>query len=286
VAPPGRAPGVGFGGVRRIGDASNEVGPLSLPRNTEKNDDTTHQRKLVTWTKWLAIATFVVALCSAGLGYEAKRGADQQHSDTRDALRKTDATIAALESQAGVMRGQLDEMRADQRPWVSAKISFASPLVYDTKGLSSSFSFDLRNTGKQPAFHVFAQAMILDLKLLNAEMKPFDADTKRLCNEARRVGRWMNGRMIFDYMIVSNDSVTGTDYPIMNRDVVEQYRNNEGKLILTHYVIGCIFYQTLRGENHHTVYLFLMTGMSPIVDKDISIPREQLNLVPIGSYGD
>jgi hypothetical protein len=53
---------------------------------------------------------------------DARTAAAQQHTDTIAALSKTDAQIATLQTQTGIMRGQLDEMHKalvmEQRPWL------------------------------------------------------------------------------------------------------------------------------------------------------------------------
>ena len=50
---------------------------------------------------------------------QTRLASDQQHIDTLTALRKTDATITAMKTQADIMRGQLDQMRSEGRAWVS-----------------------------------------------------------------------------------------------------------------------------------------------------------------------
>src|SRR6516162_566030 len=80
--------------------------------------------------EWLTIVALIVTFAVAGYGIwrthqdtlvaieETRHGSEQQRQDTLTALSKTDVTIAALQEQAKVMRGQLDELRVEQRPWL------------------------------------------------------------------------------------------------------------------------------------------------------------------------
>jgi hypothetical protein len=64
-------------------------------------------------TAVLAVVTLSLVLVNVGMLFEMRRSGDQQHKDTISALAKTDTTIAALEAQAEVLRGQLDVMKTD-----------------------------------------------------------------------------------------------------------------------------------------------------------------------------
>jgi hypothetical protein len=77
------------------------------------------------------------------------------------------ALVAALGSisaavigcwQWSVMKGQLDVMRDQNRPWIRAQITFARPLIFTDwakqKALFVSLKFDLKNFGDIPARNI------------------------------------------------------------------------------------------------------------------------------------
>jgi len=64
-------------------------------------------------------------------------------------------------NQLSVMQGQLDAMRADQRPWVSLSMQADGPLVHDGNGWNFLIKYSLTNAGKSPAGDVdFLATMI------------------------------------------------------------------------------------------------------------------------------
>src|SRR5471032_346758 len=73
------------------------------------------------------------------------------------------AVIAALiyNNQLSVMQGQLDVMRADQRPWVSLSMQADGPLVQDANGWTFLIKYSVTSVGKSPAANVdFVATMI------------------------------------------------------------------------------------------------------------------------------
>jgi hypothetical protein len=104
-------------------------------------------------TATAAILTLIVTHCDTrDLISETQSAADQQHRDTVSALGKTDATIAAVQEQTAIMRGQLDEMQIDasiRRAELSATIKInLNPA--SGGGLTPSWI----NIGKTDAEHV------------------------------------------------------------------------------------------------------------------------------------
>ncbi len=76
------------------------------------------------YTKRLFLATVVLAIISAG-------------------------TLWAI-------KGQLDVMEADQRPWITGTLSFSGPLYLDNSGIHLKIKITAKNIGKSPAFDVVA----------------------------------------------------------------------------------------------------------------------------------
>jgi hypothetical protein len=58
---------------------------------------------------------------------------------------------AISNKQLSVMQGQLDEMRAEQRPWISVTPDLEGPITYDTEGAHFRVLFTMKNTGHLPA---------------------------------------------------------------------------------------------------------------------------------------
>ncbi|WP_429344737.1 hypothetical protein [Paraburkholderia sp. GAS42] len=64
-------------------------------------------------------------------------------------------------NQLSVMQGQLNVMRADQRPWISLSMQADGPLVHDATGWSFLVKYSVANVGKSPAANVdFVATMI------------------------------------------------------------------------------------------------------------------------------
>jgi hypothetical protein len=63
--------------------------------------------------------------------------------------------------QLSVMQGQLDVMRADQRPWISLNMQADGPLVHDERGWHFIVKYNVTSVGKSPAANVdFVATMI------------------------------------------------------------------------------------------------------------------------------
>ena len=61
-------------------------------------------------------------------------------------------------NQLSVMQGQLSEMQAERRPWISIEVTGHSGIVWEERGARLSVVFKLKNVGKAPATNVFFEA--------------------------------------------------------------------------------------------------------------------------------
>jgi hypothetical protein len=77
-------------------------------------------------------------------------------------------TAVIFSQQLRVMRGQLDEMQTEQRPWISLEMQAEGPLVYDANGWNFVVKYSLNNVGKSPAISVDFLANMMPL----AEVQP------------------------------------------------------------------------------------------------------------------
>jgi hypothetical protein len=103
-------------------------------------------------TAVLALVTVSLVLVNLLMLVEMRRSGDQQHKDTVSALSKTDTTIAALEAQAEIMRGQLDIMKTDsaiKKNDLAAKMTMVIERNIEAEGFSITARWT--NNGKTDA---------------------------------------------------------------------------------------------------------------------------------------
>jgi hypothetical protein len=265
-------------------------------------DDSTHQRKLVDWTRRLAyttgalaIATFIVACFSGWQAWEMRSGADQQHRDTLAALAKTDATIAAMQGQAEIMRGQLRVMEIDKRPWVA--IDAAIPDTFraihaddQNAAMSLTVDFILSNTGEAPAVYVRTWPTLV---ITGPPGDPLHY-SKLLCDQLRT-------------QPITENTATYTIFPgkilpplrnsfQTSRRSVEATRNAANGEILGLVVAGCVDYGFVgRPEHHQTGFAFEVSRKAPTIPggqccaidfsgNDVPAADLRITLYPFGGF--
>jgi hypothetical protein len=86
--------------------------------------------------------------------------------------------IAAMNGQQSVMHGQLDEMKADRRPWVmlNGAIVIDKPLVFNAQGAHIAFSGTLKNGGKSIAANIKVVASTLRVEPIVQELAPMSPE--------------------------------------------------------------------------------------------------------------
>ncbi len=110
-------------------------------------------------------------------------------------------TRQATERQLGAMRGQIDAMIAQQRPWISAKPRLKLPLMLsDAKFDPKQQSFDLfvplevelQNHGNSPAIDVTIQSMLFALpiapEILNAKQEELCTTAEQTAKDEKKLG--------------------------------------------------------------------------------------------------
>jgi hypothetical protein len=265
---------------------------------TSANDQTeqsAHQRELVRWTRnlaWvtgaLAAATFIVAAFSGWQVYQGRIAADQQHADTLTALSKTDVTIAALNSQVGIMRGQLDEMRAGQRPWVSLNTALKSGLVWNKDGLPMfNISYKIRNVGKTPALSVH---WWFGLEPLGSAFDGGANMQKRQCGQRDMSLNTPTSKPF----LLPNDELTDEQYIGMTADDVASATIHNGSAsAISIYLVGCVSYFISGEKEIHGTGFDYMVGIltsdgpgTPFMPMKEAIPFQQIMLIPYwhGNY--
>jgi hypothetical protein len=192
-----------------------------------------------------------------------------------------------LKGQLTTMQGQLDEMRIEQRPWLSAEITISDPIIYDGFGIRVPFTFKVKNPGKEPAFHADARAMIYSHGMIRQTGSLEEMHTQ-FCEMAGSATRLGNTGGI-DYVLFPNDVAAMLDTPIFKYADVESLREPNGALSLLLTGVACIDYYDSTKQRHWTAYQFWISsknGPVPDFSKTSTIAPDTLKITSIGSYAD
>jgi hypothetical protein len=114
-----------------------------VPSKNETAKHVENEHSLVKWTRIVALLTGVLGVIGA-------------------------VTAWIFHQQLNVMQGQLDEMRVEQRPWVSTRIIGNMTLTRDSDELRVSGKFSMENIGKSPAQNARNRIMVV----------PFDVEDR------------------------------------------------------------------------------------------------------------
>jgi hypothetical protein len=193
--------------------------------------------------------------------------------------------------QLNVMQRQLDEMQAEQRPWVSAAAAITEPFVYEyvPNGTTISLAYKLHNSGHSPANNVW-------IELAAFPQQP-DGDllaaAEGVCKDRPAVpgARVALGFTIFPDETVVIDwgsSITKTEIDALNSKYAKVITGPMN--IWTPTIIACIVYRspTEGGRIHHTPLILNLRmkrgslkpdrGCCAIFIDDSPIPAEKLEV--------
>jgi hypothetical protein len=170
------------------------------------------------------------------------------------ALHSTDSNIAG---QLTVMRGQLDEIRTERRPWVSIDtIEISEPLSFDSgKGASMRVNYVLRNTGKTPAVHVKWRANLFIVAMRKWLSEEINDAEDNVCMDTAQSGPEDS---LFESIIFPSDRVRDSWPMGLDADRLKQgLRNREtGPFAHNGYVsmavVVCVDYQIAPREHRQT----------------------------------
>jgi len=240
--------------------------------------------------EWLTIVALIVTFAVAGYGIwrthqdtlvaieETRHGSEQQHQDTLTALSKTDVTIAALQEQAKVMRGQLDELRVEQRPWLYAsEIKIGGSLYYTINGIMIPFDFRFKNAGHLPALLAYPEtdAFIRNPHVVETNVPEIVRD---ICN---------NHAITASFAIFPGDEYRMSRTTLLSVFKINEFWKSEmpngGALkSIKPYVILCITYRDPGGGLHHTPYFISLTSIENGREtNDIPIDTEKLRVTSV-----
>jgi hypothetical protein len=168
--------------------------------------------------------------------------------------------------QYSAIKGQLDEMRDEQRPWVSVDpkdgLGISQPLTFkDAMGVGFRVAYKLRNTGKSPALHVRFQAKIVFLPMKESSVIEISRSQDRFCEPIRNIAD-----EFYDNIVFPGDEIGG-DWPLgaSQSDVNASLKTRDSGPFrhpgfVTPYAIICIDYQLSPKTSNHfqTRYAFLL----------------------------
>lgn len=186
------------------------------------------------------------------------------------------------------MRGQLDAMEADRRPWISLDMQADGPLIHDALGWRLIINYTLKNIGKSPADDVDFLAFMIpwdkprpnndgsakELDTPTSSIKSFTSDA---CKESDTFKAIDLGQIMFpdeswkkQWMVNDAHTIIGTGFS-------------------AHFIIiGCVTYKFLNDSvEHRTVKLFGV-GKKDYKLIDItgeSIPIDNLQFFPFPDHG-
>jgi len=167
---------------------------------------------------------------------------------------KRDATIAALKTQAGIMRGQLAEMQAGQRPWLFAqKIELSGAITRDTNGIRIPLGFTIANSGHLPASIVYVNLSAFAAHPGNL--------TKYPALEHETCDRSMSYIGISVFPNFTTDPIGWTTY-ISNEDIADTTAHlPENFKVIVPLIIACVVYKDPSSIDHHTPYALTLVAV-------------------------
>lgn len=134
-----------------------------------------------------------------------------------------------------IMRGQLDEMKADNRAWVSADLGIPREFVFDPANPVIELTFHYKNSGKSPAMGVKGMLDAIPL---------FEGTTAAVSKLKAACDNVSAG--IIGFPLFPGDSVQGnisTKIPTTNDPMLRH--------ILNPIILTCIGYTSTGGGNWH-----------------------------------
>jgi len=200
-----------------------------------------------------------------------------QSTETHRAVDEAKHATDVAAGQLKVMQGQLDEMRYEQRPWIS--LSGARPaiaLVRNVFGrLVLRVEFPMKNVGHTPARYALIDGNIF----VRGPTAPEMQNIRNMCAQDRRrpIGIRTQGITLFP------DETYIQPYNFV-LDKREEWRlvHEKGTTVM---IAGCVDYLLADGTGHHqTAYVFELDRSGPdgtivLIDpKSVPIPQNQLLL--------
>jgi len=215
----------------------------SAVEETEKADRS--EREAQTGNAAAQVAAAIHALKGAQDAQTSREDCNQKISTALNVVIIVIASVAAFFAGASwwVFSGQLNEMQAEQRPWVyAANIEPAGRIVFVEGQYAVPLKFTIKNTGHLPAFFVAPKTSATVLKI--------GMSTKRvqneICDEYRKTPVANGGDTVFAGQVITHGGFTSDDYPTVLKKAWDLIGSD--RMIVMY---GCIDYQFADQPWHH-----------------------------------
>ena len=244
------------------------ISPIDEPPNTTNTKTTSHEntketeskldKDMVFWTRAVGIFTALLVISSV-LQYCAMRG------------------------QQNVMQGQLDEMQADDRPWIKTTVQFTAPINFNSPRTLTQITVTIKNVGNSPAFDVepVAWGYVMHRNHLDPSENLFSA-----CNIYEPSARLNQSS---GYVLFPGDFMSYTRHislqPSALKQAIFQFK---GKNVVSLFIAGCVGYTSGATADAHKTG-FIIQVLRTLENSDIpsrSFPFiEPAGIVPLNSVG-
>jgi len=263
---------------------SEESRPASAAIETESASLAEHVResrvrRTLRWLRsinnWTLIASLVLAAATvilAGATYWLASDAHQQLS---------------------VMGGQLNEMRAERRPWIEVD-AYIGGVTWDAQGGHIALRYEIKNTGRSPALHVLLRDKIVPFLSPDPHSAPFVL-LKQMSREQRNRGAHLG------YPVLPGQTISSQLTKDYSREELEKYQRDIGKAYATNSSDDAFLQLTLGyvvdytfdvGTEHHQTYCLLMInyvdpkaplgpGKELTIGKDLPASSVRLDSLPL-----
>jgi hypothetical protein len=195
--------------------------------------------------------------------------------------RTMDRQLTVMAGQQGVMQGQLDEMRAEQRPWVSLTkdTGIEGLVVNGMNELRDTIRFGLQNTGKNPAVSVFVNAeMSIGTAIPYGTMAAWQT---AVCGQAA-------GSLGTTMFPGSPEPIFSVETGLTATELAD-WKSLSAKTVLAPVVAACIVYEdAVTKKSHHTPVAYEIRLRAPrpgrgccaIITSDLPLKEDEITLRP------
>ena len=165
--------------------------------------------------------------------------------------------------QVCIMRGQLDEMKTEQRPWVSIKTVPVSDLSVFKEGASIFLDITTKNVGNKPAMSIFPVPQIFPKD--DPDINDFYKVQKRICNWPYRPGA-------YNILFPNDESTQRTIATFTGTEKLpNHWPPSVGQSYFFAYLIVCLNYLSAPGDApHRTAILYelnqITQSSAPTID--------------------
>jgi hypothetical protein len=248
----------GFSFRRYLGLVSERLGVNLNPGYSEKHSKGSNYKPKRTHQKSISRYQLLSAITRHERLKQNRAEAEHasnERSQTRAANRMVGLTVAlafvgaasAISSvlQWCAIKGQLEVMQADQRPWIQIKKSEINFMKFDSDTVNFSMKLTLRNTGKTPATGIEIVSRLY--AVTDASFRSEDINENAACTEA--YGRAYAARST-GFSVFPDDVTDITIGPTMQVTDIPISPLNDGRRGAGFMVLGCIDYLISSNKTH------------------------------------